>query len=766
MRAAEQDGRLIVVEPRHEFARLVTGVVSTDLADEPLPVDVTALTVKVDGFGDVGFPITAPRAKRLCRLGSPAPFGKGEDTLIDPGVRDTWQLPINRVHVDWGAEREVVDAVRAALSLPPSAQLRLDLHSMLVYERGQFFAPHQDSEKADGMIGSLVVLLPSAFSGGELVVHHGQTQVTFTGSRTSPTAVAFYADRVHEVKPVRTGHRITLTFNVFLDDGEDRVDLGEPPADLATEAATLLDRHFATAVKRSTRQVGDDRPPIRLAYLLDHQYTERSLSWGRLKGVDAERAALLRQAADVAHCEATLGLVEIQETYEAEVEWAPRRGSWGYDQEDDEDADDEEAGIGYLIDSDVTLTHWRCGAPETLQVANLYLRDDELCTSTPTQELPALESEYTGFMGNYGNTVDRWYRRAVVLVWPVGQRFANRAELSQAWALDDLLERLAGGDASSVSHDVTTLEPVWEPSAELLAQALRAAALIDDPAAARMLLAPFAITALGRREAPDLIAATQQHGEHWAVELIDQWFAGRHRPRALDQDAWFITLPAIVEHLQSSQAVSRALLSRCWRDLQGRLEAQLPGYPQPSIVRAVEGFANPLGALLRAVAIADVHDVREDALALLTSRSEFVTAVLPLLDQAETWERSQRERAGLDRLTGHAITVLRQRLSQPSRAVGDWAMAAPTGCQCEDCGRLAAFLTDRDQAVLEWPLAKPRRQHIHVVIDRAELPVTHRTRRTGRPFTLVLTKTADLFARDWRTREADESQLAALLAKR
>jgi hypothetical protein len=43
---------------------------------------------------------------------------------------------------------------------------------MLVYEKGQFFVAHQDSEKNDAMIGTLVVTLPSAYTGGTLLVGH------------------------------------------------------------------------------------------------------------------------------------------------------------------------------------------------------------------------------------------------------------------------------------------------------------------------------------------------------------------------------------------------------------------------------------------------------------------------------------------------------------------------------------------------------------------------------------------------------------------
>jgi hypothetical protein len=66
---------------------------------------------------------------------------------------------------------------------------------------------------------------------------------------------------------------------------------------------------------------------------------------------------------------------------------------------------------------------------------------------------------------------------------------------------------------------------------------------------------------------------------------------------------------------------------------------------------------------------------------------------------------------------------------------------------------------------LEWPLAKQRRQHVHSRIDGAELPVTHVTKRQGRPYTLVLTKTDALFARDRQARARDRADLEWLAAK-
>jgi hypothetical protein len=61
-----------------------------------------------------------------------------------------------------------------------------------------------------------------------------------------------------------------------------------------------------------------------------------------------------------------------------------------------------------------------------------------------------------------------------------------------------------------------------------------------------------------------------------------------------------------------------------------------------------------------------------------------------------------------------------------------------------------------------WPLAKDGRRHVHTQIDSAELPVQHQTPRRGRPYTLVLTKTDDLFTRQKDARHKAVADLAWL----
>jgi hypothetical protein len=109
---------------------------------------------------------------------------------------------------------------------------------------------------------------------------------------------------------------------------------------------------------------------------------------------------------------------------------------------------------------------------------------------------------------------------------------------------------------------------------------------------------------------------------------------------------------------------------------------------------------------------------------------------------------------------------LRTRLARPQRASGDWSIELPAGsCTCELCDTLRVFLEDKSRRTSEWPLAQQGRQHIHSRIDAAELPVTHVTRRQGRPYTLVLNKTDALFAREHEARIRDETDLEWLAAE-
>ena len=239
--------------------------------------------------------------------------------------------------------------------------------------------------------------------------------------------------------------------------------------------ARCLDEHFTTWVTSPYSRAETD-PPSRPVYLLDHEYTARGLSWSRLKGTDASRASLLRAAADKSGCETALALADIQETwsaYESEPGYGHRDWDDHFDDEEyrDDEGDSDEHELQELIDSSVRLTRWIGPAGTWSEDISLAVSDAEVCATTRSADLQPYASEYEGYMGNYGNTMDRWYRRAALVVWPRGRGFANRAEASPAWALDELGARVRAGDLAGARAAAATLAPFWDAAAHAQGQA-------------------------------------------------------------------------------------------------------------------------------------------------------------------------------------------------------------------------------------------------------------------------------------------------------
>ena len=83
----------------------------------------------------------------------------------------------------------ILSKVKAGLGCE-DASVSADLYKVLVYDRGGFFLTHRDTEKADGMFGTLVVTLPSTYRGGALRIRHAGREVTGWPCRsTNPAAI-------------------------------------------------------------------------------------------------------------------------------------------------------------------------------------------------------------------------------------------------------------------------------------------------------------------------------------------------------------------------------------------------------------------------------------------------------------------------------------------------------------------------------------------------------------------------------------------------
>lgn len=619
-----------------------------------------------------------------------------------------------------------------------------------------------------------MVTLPSAHTGGELVLEHNGQTTEYRGSKVAVSLVAFYADCRHQVLPVTSGNRITVTYNLLLNGDSDAV----PETALTGELAACLDTHFATPVILPYGG-GQADPPSRLAYLLDHEYTARGLNWSRLKGSDAARAALLRTAAGQAGYEVTLALAEIQETWDAYDEDEDDYYSYQDDEDDDEagaeERGDEQYVIQDLIDSSIALSHWIDPKTGRLTEISLAVRDAESAASTPSADLTPYTSQYEGYMGNYGNTLDRWYRRAALVIWPRNRGFASQAEASALWALNELGGMLQGGAVTDARDAARTLAPFWQrvvasgSKEELLARALDIAPGLDDGQSAAMLLAPFQLERLAAAHAAPLVALTTHYGDLWLRGLLRDWSRSLppkqygHVPDELID--WFSTLPELTSALQETgdtgTAVAHRLLEPSWDWFSGRVRPELTGASTTSRGEWLTGLGRPFAGLLIAAAQSESAAVLDGAGELIrTSDNQVIRLVTAALRAAETSRTASHPLFA--QLAADCADRIRAALTRPPRAHDDWSIELPAGCACELCETLEAFLRDPQQRTFEWKLATPGRSHVHGRIDLAELPVRHQTRRQGRPYTLVLTKTDALFDSERLARARDQEDLAWL----
>jgi hypothetical protein len=107
---------------------------------------------------------------------------------------------------------------------------------------------------------------------------------------------------------------------------------------------------------------------------------------------------------------------------------------------------------------------------------------------------------------------------------------------------------------------------------------------------------------------------------------------------------------------------------------------------------------------------------------------------------------------------------LESRTAQPPPEPTDYTRDSEISCTCSDCRALSKFLADPARQEARFPMAKQRRQHLHNTIDRNRLDCTHVTHRSGRPYSLVCTKTTDSYQAACKIHQRDQDNLSRLHA--
>jgi hypothetical protein len=337
-----------------------------------------------------------------------------------------------------------------------------EFYKLLGYDVGGFFNTHRDTEKAGGMFGTLVIVLPSAHRGGELIIRHAGREVVLDMSTSEVSELrfaAFYADCEHEVRPITEGHRVCLIYNL--------IQRQDAKADKPL-AAPLYDSETSAAAAMLKDAFVPSEAPAKLAWLLEHQYSPAGLSFAGLKGEDAAMAKVLRAAAERADCAVHLGIVHIEETgpaqpdYEAGYGYGGRRRWHSYeDEEVEEDASSESFEVIEVSDGSRFIDQWVDVENRPVAFGQLPLEDGEVLPAGALDDEDPDEQRLMEATGNEGASFERSYHRAALGIWP-RERFAGvLLQAGVGASLPHLAERLDAGDPAAAAIARQIIE-AWE----------------------------------------------------------------------------------------------------------------------------------------------------------------------------------------------------------------------------------------------------------------------------------------------------------------
>ena len=91
----------------------------------------------------LGLPLSEAQAKHLIELASRAPFGRGEQTIVDTLVRCTWQLNPTQFSItnpQWEKKLQLLlPRVKTELGCDTKMKVTCQLYKLLLYEPGGHF---------------------------------------------------------------------------------------------------------------------------------------------------------------------------------------------------------------------------------------------------------------------------------------------------------------------------------------------------------------------------------------------------------------------------------------------------------------------------------------------------------------------------------------------------------------------------------------------------------------------------------------------------
>ena len=722
--------------------------------------------LQVERVGTVAFPVQETQVRALLAVAERAPYGKGPETVLDTSVRDCWQIDSSAFAVSGQGWTESFKAIVAKVSEGlgcPSERLEARPYKLLVYEPGGFFTAHRDTEKEVGMVGTLVVSLPTEGAGGELVVRHGGRESVIDMCVSDPSMLsfaAFYADCTHETRPVREGHRVALVFNLVLS-GAGASKLGRAP-DFAEQAEAI-----STSLRAWARQA---QSSAKIVWLLDHDYSTAGLSFATLKGTDAVVARTLATAAERAECSLHAATVHITEYGSADYGW--------YDDDDLEDVE-----MGEVHDWECGLEGWVAVDDSRPEYGRLPLLDGEMLPDGALADADPDEKRVEEASGNAGVSVEHVYRMAALVVWPRAKTVQTLARGNILGAIEyvDSVLAASAGDAPGMESPKALGEQLvnawreaaeggwrYDPRGEILRRTIAVLVQITDPDLTMRFLSGNGIRGYSGIENRELVAAAGLVGAGSMAKFLPD-FVGTNVPRQPNN---------VLKLLWELEETYCKTGSGDWHGVLSKVTAaaieHLPHAFNPPREDA-QPWNLPTPKCLDDQAVCDLFSLThqfglesnaEAAVRLLSKHPDQASpdrTIPQALAKMRERRRSLAASQAYEALWRQATAFLLHRSGSVPLAPHNWFIDARLACDCRACVQLQAFCSNRAIKQTKIAVAQSLRQHLRNKIDSLMLDIDYETERMGRPYRLVCSKNRNSYRRRLAQYADDIDEMKALI---
>ena len=712
--------------------------------------------IVVEGVGILAFPLQEDQIKKLIEQAVRAPFGRGEETIVDTTVRKVWQLAPEKVEISglsWAKHfKEILHQVKDGLGCQ-EISMRADLYKLLVYDEGGFFLAHRDTEKAPGMFGTLVVVLPSMHRGGELIIRHAgrEVKVDLSGKDVSELAyAAFYADCEHEVLPITKGNRVALVYNLIQNLNAKEKTIAIPLYDDETEKATKILQEALT----------EGNAPVKLAWLLEHEYSKAELSFATLKNADSALAKVLSQAAKNAGCTIHLGIVHIEESGSAEPHYDHYSRRRDYRIEESEGFD-----VVDVFDSKQYVDGWVDVHNNFVNFGELPLKENELLPyGSLDDEIPD-EVRLQHSTGNDGASFERAYHRAALVMWRHDRYIEVLMQAGAGAAMAYFKERVdtyakeagQGAEQEASQKELLALATLILQRWEALSQQ-RFWKKDERLNRSEMMLL------LGKLGDLSLLACfiekivkleydgTENKGLAAAMSFFDTSVA-----EALLSALVTENIPVrpgscveLLRHLMEADSSKKIVAHVAKKVVDGLKDIGKASGTLDYRQRLHSKSLKPMNAGLIVQLWSDLKELQEFTLidtAIFEMMAnpktfdpvfELIPALCQFYRQHPDVIATQASFTGLWQLVSEFLLECSE---YPPKAPRDWQQEVTLSCSCSDCKDLGRFAADPLTKTYRYRARQDKRNHLENTIRSSNMDMECVTERTGSPQTLVCTKT-------------------------